>query len=118
PSASGGPLQLASEPFFIGIHDPFGQSAGGSSFDPTVFNLFDSWSNLDNADDPRASIARGQALFNTKPIKIKGVGGLNDVLGMAMIAGTCGTCHNSPNAGNHSTPLMLNVGAADVTAPG
>ena len=48
------------------------------------------------------SVARGEEVFNTTKIKIKGVTGLNDVLNMPVIDGFCGTCHDSPNVGNHS----------------
>ncbi len=30
-----------------------------------------------------------------------------------MIAGTCTTCHDSPNVGDHSVGLPLNIGLAD-----
>ena len=46
-----------------------------------------------------------------------GVGGFNDVTGLPLIKGTCGTCHNSFNVGNHSTGAPLNIGIADVTNP-
>ena len=63
----------------------------------------------------RKAVARGQALFNTKPIQIRDVKGLNDALGVATIPGTCTTCHNSPNVGNHSVPLPLDIGLADAS---
>jgi cytochrome c peroxidase len=31
--------------------------------------------------------------------------------------GTCGTCHDSPNVGNHSKKLPINIGIADATPP-
>src|ERR1035441_8542219 len=65
----------------------------------------------------RASIARGQTLFNSKPINITGVAGLNDDLGLASIPGTCGTCHDSPNVGNHSVSAPLNIGVGDLNSP-
>ena len=34
---------------------------------------------------------------------------------MPAIAGTCTTCHNTPNAGNHSVPLPLDIGLADAS---
>ena len=36
--------------------------------------------------------------------------GLNDALGVTTINGTCTTCHDSPNAGNHSVSLPLDIG--------
>ena len=66
-------------------------------------------------------MARGQALFNSKPINITGVAGLNDdkaaggliTGGIPVIPGTCGTCHDTPNVGNHSFPTPLNIGTGD-----
>jgi cytochrome c peroxidase len=118
--ASGGPAALASQQFFIGINDSFPQSFGfnptGAAFNPDIFNLFNAWVNSQNS--ARASIARGQALFNSKPITISGVAGINDIVGLpASFSGTCGTCHDSPNAGDHSVSAPLNIGVADLTSP-
>jgi len=60
-------------------------------------------------------VARGEELFNSKRINITGVKGLNDDLGVASIPGTCGTCHDSPNVGNHSMPAPLDIGLADAS---
>ena len=62
------------------------------------------------------SVARGEEVFNTTKIKIKGVTGLNDVLNMPVIDGFCGTCHDSPNVGNHSVKAPLNIGIANAEA--
>lgn len=125
--ASGGPSTLAMQTtpaFFVGINDPLGGNPHGTPFTPVIFGLFDAWTNSkSHADDHggdgasiRASIARGQALFNSKPINITGVAGLNDDLNVASIPGTCGTCHDSPNVGNHSVSAPLNIGVADLTS--
>lgn len=71
----------------------------------------------DDSTRRRASIARGQILFNSKSINITGVAGLNDDLNLASIPGTCGTCHDTPNAGNHSLAVPLNIGVGDVNSP-
>ena len=117
--ANGGPVPLASQSFFIGINDSFPASFGfnplGLPFNPAIFDLFDAWVNSQSA--ARASIARGQTVFNTKPINITGVAGVNDVLGLDSLTGTCGTCHDSPNVGNHSFPAPLNIGVGDVNSP-
>jgi hypothetical protein len=68
-------------------------------------------------NEQRTRIARGQALFNSKPISITGVAGLNDDLNLASIPGTCGTCHDSLNIGNHSVSAPLNIGVGDVDSP-
>jgi hypothetical protein len=116
--ANGGPSALGKEAipsFFIGINDPLGGNPRGTPFTPVVFNLFDAWTNASGPQ--KAQIARGQAIFNSKPINITGVAGLNDDLNLPSIAGTCGTCHDAPNAGNHSVAAPLNIGVADLTSP-
>src|SRR5579859_3112138 len=117
--ANGGPVALATQPFFIGINDSFPLSFHfnpfGTPFNPAIFDLYNAWVNSTNL--ARASIARGQAVFNTKPINITGVAGVNDVLGLASLTGTCGTCHDSPNVGDHSFPAPLNIGVGDLTSP-
>jgi cytochrome c peroxidase len=117
--ATGGPVPLASQPFYIGINDSFppafGFNPSGAPFDPAIFNLFNAWINSQNT--ARAAIARGQAVFNTKTINITGVAGVNDVLGVSSLSGSCGTCHDAPNVGDHSFPAPLNIGAGDLTSP-
>jgi cytochrome c peroxidase len=111
--ATGGATALGLQEFFIGINDPLGQNPTGAEFGPSAFNLFAEW--LDGTDSRRRSIARGERIFNTRPIAITNVGGLNDVLGLASIPGTCTTCHDAPNAGNHSVALAINIGVNDVS---
>ena len=110
--ATGGPAPLSTQPFYVGINDPLGQNPNKVPFTPEVFTLFHSWNNAPGGFGAgrRASIARGEAVFNSKAINITGVAGLNDALNTAVIPGTCGTCHSSPNAGNHSFPLPINIG--------
>ena len=116
--ATGGPVALQQQlaDFFIGINDPLGQNPTGAPFTPDIFNLYQAWTNLDGADDvtdSRESVARGEELFNSTPIDIKGVAGLNDVLQVGSIPGFCGTCHDTPNVGNHSVKAPLNIGIAN-----
>jgi cytochrome c peroxidase len=122
--ATGGPVALSQQDFFLGINDPLGGNPSGAAFDPAIFNLFSAWAakdrdrNRDEDEDSRekrAAVVRGQTLFNSLPIPITGVAGLNDNLGVAVIPGTCGTCHDSPNAGNHSLSVPLNIGLADAS---
>jgi cytochrome c peroxidase len=66
----------------------------------------------------RRSIARGQKLFNTKQINISGVSGINDEAAFgkpANLVGTCTTCHDTPNSGNHSVVAPLNIGLVDAS---
>jgi hypothetical protein len=117
--AAGGPVALGSQPFYVGINDSFPASFGnnpfGLPFNPAIFNLYTAWTNSRFAAN--ASVARGEVVFNTKPITITGVAGVNDTLGIASLVGTCGTCHDSPNVGNHSVSLPLNIGVGDLTSP-
>jgi cytochrome c peroxidase len=123
--ATGGPVALVTEPFFVGINDPLGENPFKTPFNPTIFTLYGpTWAPTHSDDDReggraarRASILRGQTLFNSHSIDIIGVGGLNDMAGLPLIKGTCGTCHDAPNVGNHSVSAPLNIGVADVTNP-
>lgn len=128
--AQGGPDLVAETPAYFGMNDNFGDFRTHEPFTNVIFDIFDAWNDLrgynyddhdrdwcghhGGANEARASIARGQKLFNTKPITISGVGGLNNALGLpASFQGTCGTCHDQPNAGNHSVPVPLNIGLGD-----
>ncbi|HEX4275776.1 MAG TPA: hypothetical protein VHZ74_10495 [Bryobacteraceae bacterium] len=115
--ATGGPTALAGQQFFIGINDPLGLNPTNAPFTSVIFTLFNSWTNSQTflVGPARASIARGQALFNNRSINITGVAGLNDATGQAVIQGSCGTCHSSPNAGDHSVAAALNIGVADLS---
>lgn len=113
--ANGGPIPLAAQQFFLGINDPLGSNPTGAAFNSDVFDLYQNWTSTNSSDmnQARASIKRGEQLFNTLPIPITGVRGLNDALGVPVIMGTCGTCHNSPNVGDHSVSLPLDIGVTD-----
>jgi len=58
-------------------------------------------------------VYRGQEIFNTRTFVVSGVRGVNDVLGKPSITATCTVCHDSPNIGNHSVPLPLDLGLTD-----
>jgi cytochrome c peroxidase len=116
--ATGGPVTVAKAlaSFFIGINDPLGMNPKGTPFTSDIFNLYDAWANLRGRGDTiaaREAIARGQVVFNTVPFNITSVAGLNDVLNQANIPGFCGTCHDTPNVGDHSVKAPLDIGVAD-----
>ena len=117
--AKGGPDQILRQTFYIGINDNFGDSRTGAAFTPVVFNLFDRWTRAQGrASEARRAIARGQQLFNTHPITISGVSGINDepVFGSpTSLVGTCTTCHDTPNGGNHSVVAPLDIGLTDAS---
>jgi cytochrome c peroxidase len=67
-------------------------------------------------DEARRAIARGQEIFNTHKIAITGVSGINDEAAFGKpttLTGTCTSCHNTPNGGNHSVVAPLNIGLVD-----
>jgi cytochrome c peroxidase len=107
---AGGPVALSRQPFHIGINDVL-----SPGFNQRAFTLFDVWQNLassgrDPYTDAREAVARGQDIFNTRGFTIANVRGVNDALGIAALPGTCTTCHDTPNVGNHSTSLPLDLG--------
>ena len=117
--AKGGPVNLSNQPFYIGINDIFGDSKTGAAFDPTVFSIYDAWKGVSGhgSDGARAAVARGEQLFNTKLINISGVSGINDEPAFGnplVVKGTCTTCHDTPNSGNHSVAAPLDIGLTDV----
>jgi cytochrome c peroxidase len=115
--AKGGPVSLSREPFYTGIND-----ALSPGFNQRAFTLFDGWRHrahpVEDDDDnpwaaPRAAVYRGQEIFNTRTFVVSGVRGVNDVLGKPSITATCTVCHDSPNVGNHSVALPLDLGLTD-----
>jgi cytochrome c peroxidase len=124
--ASGGALELSDMPFYFGINDVVaGDYETGTPFSSTVFDLYDTWdigvkiglgdSTAQRQAAARSAVVRGQELFNNHAITITGVKGLNDDLGIPSMQGTCTTCHDAPNAGNHSIPAPLDIGIADAS---
>jgi cytochrome c peroxidase len=113
-----------------GINDVLGADPNHNPFNPSAFSLFSAWQNAtpQNLHGPiarevaaaRADIAAGEILFNTRTINITSVRGINDnaavaaalgvSLPVASFPGTCTTCHDTPNVGNHSLPLPLDLG--------
>jgi cytochrome c peroxidase len=121
--ARGGPGTLEDEAFCIGINDPLDMTASmpgacaasSGGLNPFVFTLFRGWMTV--GSPRRQAIARGEAIFNTRQFVIDRVPGLNgrpeDPVRRPIQNGTCTTCHNTPNAGNHSIPMALNIGVSD-----
>jgi hypothetical protein len=119
--AHGGPSALSTQPFCIGVNDPLNLlpvmpgacAAPSGGLNPEVFTIFSAWEH-ESAD--RRAIARGETLFNTKSFVIDNVGGLNGGAGDPIAGpfnGTCTVCHNTPNVGNHSISMPLNIGLTD-----
>jgi cytochrome c peroxidase len=109
--AQGGPMNLSQQDFHVGINDVLGADPSGAPFNPVAFTVYQGWRN--STDPHKAAVARGEDLFNTFPILITGVAGLNDLPGLAAVNGSCTSCHDTPNVGNHSVALAINIGIAD-----
>jgi hypothetical protein len=108
--ATGGVENLSTQPVPGNATNVFGLT----TFDPVVFTLFDSWAQQDAASK-RASIARGQALFNTR----RGPG-INRPPFFDATGTNCGECHNSLNDGGSTTPVptgQVHVGEGQFTSP-
>jgi len=96
--ANGGPQYLAGQPYYPGVND----SLTPSVFNPMAFTIYSAWQNFPGSStDPtvaaRQAVAAGELLFDTFPLTITAVRGLNDnpALGSpALIMGTCTTCHD------------------------
>jgi cytochrome c peroxidase len=135
--AAGGPLYLANQSYYPGDNDSLGQDPAGEPFQPIAMTLFEPWSTIGNVNDDgadsedaaevarrnaaRRAIAAGEQLFNTAPVQISAVRGLNDNAALkspGSIVGNCTTCHDAPNIGDHSFPLPLDIGTGHTPLPG
>jgi len=124
--ALGGARILVSENYYPGMNDVLGADPDGVAFDESSMTLFAAWENGGNPYDEdsdgrgnydrrqaRSDIAAGEVLFNTAPLTVSAVRGLNDNAALgnpASFKGTCTTCHDTPNVGDHSLPLPLDIG--------
>jgi hypothetical protein len=123
-NGQGGPINLYNQEqvYHPGENDSLGGDPSGQPFNPAgTFTLYSSWANSqshffgDDDDSYRKMVAAGEVLFNTRTLTISSVRGLNDnsALGTVPVApftGNCTTCHDTPNVGNHSFPLPLDIG--------
>jgi cytochrome c peroxidase len=131
--ALGGARELVKEQpaYYPGINDVLGADPFHIAFDDTSMTLFAAWENGGNPEDyergafyrrqARSDIAAGELLFDTAPLTISAVRGLNDnaTLGNPLsFQGTCTSCHDTPNVGDHSLPLPLDIGVAHTPRAG
>jgi hypothetical protein len=126
----GGPAALAATTFYWGINDfQSGDYRTGAPFNNNAMTLYGAWRNLaapapapapgrrpappapaaSTADQAKASIARGEAIFNNRPINVTNAAGFNPGAQRA----TCSSCHNAPNAGSHSITRLIDIGVSD-----
>ncbi len=115
--------------FFIGINDVLGCAIPNScapgttaTFTSTIFTIFAAWEPGGSPPDwLSASIGRGERIFNTRSFPIDNVAGINRDPGdpiSGTFTGFCGTCHDSPNVGNHSTSLPIDIGVTAASPVG
>ena len=115
--AKGGPENVYLQPYTVGANDIL-----DPAFTRKVFDIYDAWAVYDRDNghsdcrhdrgrgSARASIYRGQELFNNFEFAISGVPGFNDVMGQDTVMGTCSTCHNVPNMGGHAVFRLMDIG--------
>ncbi len=103
--------------FFIGQNDVF-----SPTFSSIIFDIYKAWEPGGTPPNSQAAaIGRGERVFNTKPVLIRDVPGLNgshDPLRGQAINGFCGSCHDTPNVGNHSVSLAIDIGITSVNPVG
>lgn len=123
-NAKGGPIHLSQQQYYPGINDVLGADPTGAPFNPSSFTIFAPWQGLsgNHVERARAAIAAGEIIFNSHPLTITNVRGLNDNPAVARAAGTslpvmsfqgtCTTCHDTPNVGDHSVALPVDIGTS------
>jgi len=123
--AKGGPINLSDQLYYPAINDTLGADPNGIAFNPVSMTVYSAWEKssgkVRDYPDARADIAAGEKLFNSAPMTIGNVRGLNDNAALnkpTVFAGTCATCHDTPNIGHHSLPLPLDIGVAHSSDPG
>jgi cytochrome c peroxidase len=119
--AQGGPAALAAVNYYFGINDPAaGDYRTQAPFTRNVMTVFSAWAGAaapggmppTASAQAQAAIARGQAIFNTRPFTIAGVNGLNDTLRQPAIRGSCSSCHSAPNVGSLAVPRLFDTGVS------
>jgi cytochrome c peroxidase len=114
----GGPAFLSTMAFTPGAND-----ISSPTHDRASMTLFDAWNTAAGAGPgavgtARQQIARGARLFETRPINVAGVRGLNDTLNRPVITTTCSGCHNVPNVGNRAIAGAMDIGVSAQAARG
>jgi cytochrome c peroxidase len=128
--ASGGPVALSLQiaKFFVGVNDPVIPRACPS----TPISSTSIHRRCGQASNPMTKMKTkctpsawriiggrsraGSGCSTPHRSTLRGVAGLNDALNLPSIAGFCGTCHDTPDVGNHSVKAPLNIGIANAGA--
>ncbi|MDB6105534.1 MAG: hypothetical protein JWO52_5533 [Gammaproteobacteria bacterium] len=122
--AQGGPINLAGQQYYPGMNDTLGADPNRIPFTPISMTLYPTWAHSSRQEgdraEARAEIAAGEKLFDSAPMTITNVRGLNDNAALnrpTTFSGTCATCHDTPNIGHHSLPLPLDIGTGHSSNP-
>lgn len=111
----GGTKELSKVDYYFDINGFLDPRTGQPGNKLTTMQVFSQWLTNPGSADPavaaaRASIARGEKIFNTKTFTMVGVAGTN---GNTILNATCTNCHKTPQVGSLSVPNLFNIGAAD-----
>lgn len=101
--ALGGVVNLSTQPVPANGDNTFGLTA----FTPVVFTLYDGWAEQQHGGSvaaKRASIARGETLFNTRKAP-----GINRPPFFDPTGTTCSECHTTANTGGTNVPVPTAV---------
>jgi len=123
--AKGGAVELSKVDFHYGINSPPTDFLTGAEFDMDIFKLYKAWAGpspekSNEANDiptvhARESIARGEELFNRRPIVLTNTRGINDDFDTPVFETTCGGCHNGPSAGTRTDGIPVDIGTSDAS---
>lgn len=114
-NAKGGASHLQGTEFYFGINDlDSGNLRTQALFTSEVMKNYRAWLTATGTLNPqidavRKSIARGEVLFNTRTFNPQNLSGIPNDLNLALNEMTCSSCHNTPQAGSASTPLMVSI---------
>ncbi len=114
-NAKGGATNLQSTEFYFGINDlDTGNLRTQALFTSQVMSNYRAWLSATGTinprtDEARKSIARGEVLFNTRTFNPQNLFGIPNDLKLPLNEMTCSSCHNTPQVGGASTPLMVSI---------
>ena len=125
-AASGGPKLLSGQDFYFGINDVVsGDYRSGALFDAeriSPLRRMGARQAQRRRSRRRASrrcpraVARGQSAVQHQADRHhRRQAGSTTISASRRSTGTCTTCHDTPNAGNHSIPAPLDIGLADAS---
>lgn len=118
--AKGGTDELTTTTYYFDINSVFGDPVTGllaSVTKLTAMSLYTAWGTDTGSTDlavqaARASIARGEKIFNTRTFKMVNVAGTRTT---TITGATCTNCHSTPQVGSLAQPNLFGLGIGDPT---